>query len=70
MSPFKVKSRKLKEKYYRIFACNVIHSLKLAQTDAFQLYARESVFSLRPFRINYNRSSSVIHIDNWSPLSV
>ena len=22
----------------------------------------------RPFRINYNRSSSVVHIDNWSPL--
>ena len=21
-----------------------------------------------PFRINYNRSSSVVHIDNWSPL--
>ena len=41
------KSRKLKVKYCRIFACNMIHSLKLAQTDAFQLYARESVFSLR-----------------------
>ena len=24
--------------------------------------------SNRPFRINYNRSSSVVHIDNWSPL--
>ena len=47
MSHFKVKSRKLKEKYCRIFACNMIHSLKLAQTDAFQLFARESVFSLR-----------------------
>ena len=35
MSPFKVKSRKLKEKYCRMSARNVIHSLKLAQTDAF-----------------------------------
>ena len=24
--------------------------------------------SNRPFRVNFNRSSSVVHIDNWSPL--
>ena len=27
-----------------------------------------SWISNRPFRINYNQSSSVVHIDNWSPL--
>ena len=37
----------------------MIHSLKLAQTDAFQLYARESVFSLRQAQFFFEDFSSL-----------
>ena len=42
-----VKRGKLKEKYCRMSAYSVIHSLKLAQTDAFKLCACKSLFSFR-----------------------
>ena len=33
-----------------------------------EILRKMSWISNRPFRINYNQSSSVVHIDNWSPL--
>ena len=42
-----VKSGKLKEKYCRMSAYSVIHSLKLAQTDAFNSMPVKVFFSFR-----------------------
>ena len=48
----------------------IIYSWKMRhiQHAIMDILRKTSLEGNRPFRIQYNRSSNVVHIDNWSPL--